>query len=402
MEITIATASLYLAFIILILLKFITHPKSEKNMLPEPWRLPIIGHMHHLIVYEETVGLMVNDHVMRTHKGSLHHNRLHGLEVKVFSKCVELRDLMVYGQWSNQYHLWAVVKPISRNLAQLEDCQGSYLSIYDPKINTTMMLSVEKLDWTQLCILLWYKAPTAFSLRLKILGRSLILYPNYTLRFLLFVSLIIPVKDQHYLLVLEQYSIMLAQVTARFSYTLFPLVLLLEAVVECRNNPPLKISDAAAEGVLCCLEHLLIKCHVPSLDQMVGLLKKLTNTTLLSRSQASEEFREGVIRCFKALLNALCLCSNPSCESKQLKSIPRLIDNRYSQSFPVHELDLEECLLAFLRSQSTAVTVGNWLSLLLKQYFHMRIQKRELQMNIEYTTQALGICLHLLENNKSS
>ncbi|PWA34119.1 Cytochrome P450 71AV8 [Artemisia annua] len=49
MEITIATASLYLAFIIFILLKFITHPKSGKNMLPEPWRLPIIGHMHHLI-----------------------------------------------------------------------------------------------------------------------------------------------------------------------------------------------------------------------------------------------------------------------------------------------------------------------------------------------------------------
>ncbi|PWA99793.1 ARM repeat superfamily protein [Artemisia annua] len=136
------------------------------------------------------------------------------------------------------------------------------------------------------------------------------------------------------------------------SYTLFPLLLLLEAAVECRNNPPppLKISDAVAEGVLRCLEHLLIKCHVPSLDQMVVLLKKLTNAALLSPSQASEEFREGVIRCFKALLNALCFCSNPSCECKHLKSLPRLIDNRYPQSsFP-----------------SAAVTVGHWLSLLLK------------------------------------
>ncbi|PWA54396.1 ARM repeat superfamily protein [Artemisia annua] len=56
---------------------------------------------------------------------------------------------------------------------------------------------------------------------------------------------------------------------------------------------PLKISDVVAEGVLCCLEHLLIKCHVPSLDQMVVPLKNLINTALLSLSQASEEFREG-------------------------------------------------------------------------------------------------------------
>ncbi|GKF02380.1 hypothetical protein Tco_0029303, partial [Tanacetum coccineum] len=50
-----------------------------------------------------------------------------------------------------------------------------------------------------------------------------------------------------------------------------------------------------------------------------------------------------------------------------LKSLPRLLDNnRYSQSFPVHKLDIDECLLAFLRSQSAAVTVGHWLSLLLK------------------------------------
>ncbi|GJZ12800.1 TELO2-interacting protein 1 [Tanacetum coccineum] len=127
-------------------------------------------------------------------------------------------------------------------------------------------------------------------------------------------------------------------------YTLFPLVLLLEAAVECMSltrdtvaeGAPPKISDAVAEGVLRCLEHLLIKCHVPSLNQ--------------------------------ALLKALCFSSNSSCQCEQLKSLPKLIHNkRFSQSsFPVHELDIDECLLAFLRSQSAAVTVGHWLSLLLK------------------------------------
>ncbi|GKA35025.1 ARM repeat superfamily protein [Tanacetum coccineum] len=152
------------------------------------------------------------------------------------------------------------------------------------------------------------------------------------------------------------------------SYTLLTLVLLLEAAVECRSSTrdtvaegaPPKISDAVAEGVLRCLEHLLIKCHVPSLNQ-------LTNATLLSPSQASEEFRQAFITSFKALLNALCFYSNSSCQCEQLKSLPRLIDNnRYSQSFPVHELDIDECLLVFLRSQSAAVTVGNWLLLMLR------------------------------------
>ncbi|GJY49210.1 hypothetical protein Tco_0439166, partial [Tanacetum coccineum] len=85
--------------------------------------------------------------------------------------------------------------------------------------------------------------------------------------------------------------------------------------------------------------------------QMVVLLEKLTNAALLSPSQASEEFRQGVITSFKALLNALCFCSNSSCQCKQLKSLPRLIDNRFFELFPVHELDIDECVLAFLQSQ---------------------------------------------------
>lgn len=48
MELTLTT-TIALATIVLVLYKLATRPKSAKNLLPEPWRLPIIGHMHHLI-----------------------------------------------------------------------------------------------------------------------------------------------------------------------------------------------------------------------------------------------------------------------------------------------------------------------------------------------------------------
>ncbi|MFS8004638.1 Germacrene A hydroxylase [Helianthus anomalus] len=48
MEISLTT-SIALATIVFFLYKLVTRPKSTKNRLPEPWRLPIIGHMHHLI-----------------------------------------------------------------------------------------------------------------------------------------------------------------------------------------------------------------------------------------------------------------------------------------------------------------------------------------------------------------
>ncbi|KAI3755976.1 hypothetical protein L1987_55787 [Smallanthus sonchifolius] len=162
-----------------------------------------------------------------------------------------------------------------------------------------------------------------------------------------------------------------------FDYTLFPLLLLLEAAVNCRSpqkeqikeNPP-EISDAVAEGVIQCLEELLMKCHVGSVDQMVVILKNLTNAALLSPSEASEEFREGIIRCFKALINSLCSCADTSCTCNQINGPPMLLDNKYSKSFltvsRMHELKREECLIAFLRSPSATVTVGHWLSLLLK------------------------------------
>nr|GEU95722.1 hypothetical protein [Tanacetum cinerariifolium] len=59
---------------------------------------------------------------------------------------------------------------------------------------------------------------------------------------------------------------------------------------------------------------------------------------------------------------------NPSFQcTVSIKSMPRLIDNsRYSQSVPVYKPNIDECLLAFLRSQFAAITVGYWSSFLLK------------------------------------
>ncbi|GKD29570.1 germacrene A oxidase [Tanacetum coccineum] len=43
------TTSIALATLLFFVYKFATRSKSTKNSLPEPWRLPIIGHVHHLI-----------------------------------------------------------------------------------------------------------------------------------------------------------------------------------------------------------------------------------------------------------------------------------------------------------------------------------------------------------------
>jgi hypothetical protein len=102
---------------------------------------------------------------------------------------------------------------------------------------------------------------------------------------------------------------------------------------------------------------------------MVVVLKKLTYGALLPLS-ASEEFREGVIKCFRALLLSLLPCSDKSCSCKQILGLPTLLESgsvetslctstkNYSES--------EECLLAFLQSQTASTAVGHWLSLLLQ------------------------------------
>ncbi|XP_074350478.1 uncharacterized protein LOC141689873 isoform X2 [Apium graveolens] len=102
---------------------------------------------------------------------------------------------------------------------------------------------------------------------------------------------------------------------------------------------------------------------------MVIVLKKLTNGAILSPSEAAEEFRGGVLRCFRALLLSLHMCSKKSCSCKQITGWPALSKSTELQS-PISrdtKYDSEqECLLAFLQSQTASPAVGHWLSLLLK------------------------------------
>ncbi|RHN78390.1 hypothetical protein MtrunA17_Chr1g0164971 [Medicago truncatula] len=170
-----------------------------------------------------------------------------------------------------------------------------------------------------------------------------------------------------------------------FDYTLFPLVLLLDAAIQCRSThkfdsqenynvsdipkTPFKVSDSVAEGIVHCLEELLKKCCLNSVNQMVVILKKLTYGALLSPSEASEEFRGGILLCFKALLLNLNSCSDASCSCKQIPGLPALSDNVYNHRLHKNlknDSEPEECLLAFLRSQTASAAVGHWISLLLK------------------------------------
>ncbi|MCE2055364.1 hypothetical protein HAX54_042482 [Datura stramonium] len=71
-----------------------------------------------------------------------------------------------------------------------------------------------------------------------------------------------------------------------FDYTLFPLLLLLDAAVDSRSSPkvdsnerfvmPNTLSDIVMEGALHCLEELLKKCCLGSVDQWLGVGLKHT------------------------------------------------------------------------------------------------------------------------------
>ncbi|PWZ22883.1 hypothetical protein Zm00014a_010735 [Zea mays] len=163
-----------------------------------------------------------------------------------------------------------------------------------------------------------------------------------------------------------------------FDYTVFPLLLLLDAAVQCRKqgNAPgqvaggIDIGDAVAEAGLTCLEVLLTKCRLTSVNQMVAMLKKLTSGAMLSPSEASEEFRGAIIRCFRALVLQLQPCLDHFCSCKHgivLPTIPTstCLEVR-SVVRPNHSAQPEECLLAFLQSQNASAAVGHWLSLLLQ------------------------------------
>ncbi|XP_042499486.1 uncharacterized protein LOC122077580 [Macadamia integrifolia] len=170
-----------------------------------------------------------------------------------------------------------------------------------------------------------------------------------------------------------------------FDYTLFPLLLLLDTAVGCRSSPetesygsfgminmqktPHKVSDSVAESMLLCLEELLKKCHFGSVDQMVLVLKKLTYGALLSPFEAAEEFREGIVRCFRTLLLGLYPCSDDSCTCKQISGLPTLLPTSGLQMPPVPLKCFskpEKCLIAYLQSQNASAAVGHWLSLLLE------------------------------------
>lgn len=108
--------------------------------------------------------------------------------------------------------------------------------------------------------------------------------------------------------------------------------------------------------------------------QIVMILKKLTDAALLTPSEAAEEFREGVIKCFRALILSLLPCGSLSCSCKRSFCLPALSDGRSFQttitSPSKYDAEPGECLLAFLRSQTASVAVGHLLSLLLK-VFHL-------------------------------
>ncbi|XP_059591268.1 uncharacterized protein LOC100246156 isoform X3 [Vitis vinifera] len=103
---------------------------------------------------------------------------------------------------------------------------------------------------------------------------------------------------------------------------------------------------------------------------MVVVLKKLTYGALLSASEAAEEFREGVIRCFRALILSLQPCSDMSCSCKQSLGFPILLASGDLQvplvNTSKYDSEPGECLIAFLQSQGASAAVGHWLSLLLK------------------------------------
>ena len=103
---------------------------------------------------------------------------------------------------------------------------------------------------------------------------------------------------------------------------------------------------------------------------MVTMLKKLTSGAMLSPLEASEEFRSGIIRCFRAMVLQLQPCSERSCSCKQATVLPTTSTNTNLETGSVVCSKLhahpEECLLAFLQSQNASAAVGHWLSLLLQ------------------------------------
>lgn len=175
---------------------------------------------------------------------------------------------------------------------------------------------------------------------------------------------------------------------ACLDYILFPLLLLLDASVACRSakhmdsvNSPRRdgtlfmISDSVAEGVLSCLEELLRRCTLTTIDQLSMIIKKLTSGALLSPSEASEEFRHGIVKCLREVLLGLKPCLGEACSCKLIPPSPFFLSDREllfqnNDSILSHpqteSFSNGECLVAFLQSEDASAAVGHLQSLLLQ------------------------------------
>ncbi|OAE27011.1 hypothetical protein AXG93_1774s1210 [Marchantia polymorpha subsp. ruderalis] len=167
-------------------------------------------------------------------------------------------------------------------------------------------------------------------------------------------------------------------------YVLLPLLLLLDGAVACRTSSAKEkstskakimiVGDRAAESVLSCVETVLHKCHVETREQMIMMLRKLTGGAMLSTSEASEEFRHGVLKCLKSFLTNLRPCSTASCMCQSVSVSPfealdKKIWNLVKANIQNIDSIIDEsdvCPMGFLQTESMAPAVGHLISLLLQ------------------------------------
>jgi hypothetical protein len=118
------------------------------------------------------------------------------------------------------------------------------------------------------------------------------------------------------------------------------------------------------------------------LSQMTTLIGKLTKAALLSRAEASEEFRHGIVMCIRSVFQSLQACKSSSCSCKHvlpspfsiLKQDPGELYEGYAVEEDLTDEELttvdyatpEVCPLGFLQSLDMAPAIGHLLSLLLQ------------------------------------
>ncbi|KAI5070070.1 hypothetical protein GOP47_0014413 [Adiantum capillus-veneris] len=188
-------------------------------------------------------------------------------------------------------------------------------------------------------------------------------------------------------------------------YVLFPLQLLLDASIASRSQrsskeantiqpilppiskqpPDLHIADKIAEGVLGCIEELLLRCPITMTSQLSVLLRKLTAAAMLSSDEASEEFRHAAVKCLKIMFSGLQSCGRSFCGCKLSALRNSIISNEgslkvdivstlsfLSQNTSEGQVEeemgesCEDCPIEFLQSEKMSAPVGHLLSLFLQ------------------------------------